>query len=156
MRHREPARHDLAARDIHHHAAIVPMVAPAFVDIRGAHGGDVGGRAVGVQREAIQVAAIFRREARDERRTPQRAEAMRGAGLGEAGEERIYEDGRAIRAQRDVVAVHVARGVGELRHVEAIKAHARSRCRRALPRWQRVFKTPELVERGKPKRLRIG
>jgi hypothetical protein len=62
MGHREAAGHDFARFDIHHHATIPASLAPAIGGIGVADGGHVGGLAI-AHRQAIEMAAIFRRQA---------------------------------------------------------------------------------------------
>ena len=66
---------------------------------------------------------------------------MRHRGCGEAGEQRVDEHHAAVGHDRHVVDVEIARGPGELRHVEAIVTLMR------LAGRQHVVEPPELVER---------
>jgi len=63
----------------------------------------------------FEVAAILGRELADERRPPQRLEAVAVAHRGDAREQRVDEDRTPVRRDRHVVRVDVARDPGDVR-----------------------------------------
>ncbi len=65
MRHRETTAHDLARRDVDHDAAACTMLAPAIGDVGLGNTGDIGWPTV-AHGQTVQVAAILRRQPRDE------------------------------------------------------------------------------------------
>ena len=149
VRHREVREHALAARDVDQAAALVAAVAPAGGHVRAAHGRDEGRTPAG-HREAVQVAAILGREARDERRLPERREAVALRERREAAVRGVDEDDAAALVDRDVVDVEVAGGVRLARHVEAVEAVVQ------LARRERVVELPELPARAQQQPVRRG
>src|SRR5205085_4875453 len=107
VRHRQATCDVFAGRYFNHHPAIAPVLAPAFMHIRRAHRRHERGGAV-AHREAVEMAAIFRRETRDEGRLPDWAKAMRVTRSGETGEEGIHENRPARVIERDIVSVDIA------------------------------------------------
>jgi hypothetical protein len=97
------------------------------------------------------MAAIFGGELGDKGRLPHDAEAVRLARRGDAGEECVHKNGALVAVEGDVVCIHIAGGVAELRDVEPVIAAGRGRAGR-----QCIFKPPELINGTHPQRLRIG
>src|SRR5262245_59524366 len=91
MRHRQAAGHDLAARDIHDDAAVVPPFTPALGHIRAAHRGHKSCTR-SVHGETVQVAAILRHQGGEKFWSPHGAKARCLADCGEATVECIDEN----------------------------------------------------------------
>jgi hypothetical protein len=85
------------------------------------------------------VAAVLGHQLADERRLPDRFEAVAGAQHGEATEVGIDENEPLVLVENHVVHVQIPRGVGEAGHVEAVVAVV------LLPRREAVFDLPDLV-----------
>src|SRR6201989_3030496 len=96
------------------------------------------------------MAAILRRQARDEAWTPDRPEALPRRRPGQEGEQRIDEERPAVAVDTEIVNVEIAGRVSELRHIKAIIAVM------DLARLERILESPELIERRHPERLAIG
>ena len=94
------------------------------------------------------MAAVLGRQLADERRPPERREAVGLADRGEAAEQRVDEHDPALGVEGDVVDVEVARGARDLRHVEPVVALVR------LAGLERVVEPPELEQRRQEQRLR--
>ena len=148
VRHRQAAGQHLAGGDVDDAAAIVAAVAPAVGDVAAADRGDVARRPV-LHRQAVEMAAVLRRQFTDERRFPHRPEAMPFAGGGETAEQGIDENHPAVGVDGDVVDVEIAGGVADLGNVEPVVALV------CLSRCQRVLEPPELIQRGHPQTVTV-
>jgi hypothetical protein len=146
VRHREVAEDDLARGDVDQAAAFVAPLAPAGRDVGAADRGHVRRTALR-HGEPVQVAAVLGREARDERRLPERREAVALGQRGEAGVGGVHEHDAAVRSHGDVVHVEGAGRVRAAGHVEAVEAVVERAGR------QRVRELPELPARAHPEPL---
>jgi hypothetical protein len=95
VRHRQAGGDDLAAGDVDDDATVGAMVAPAVDDVGLADRGDVRRSAV-LHRQSVEVAAILGREPAEERRAPERLEAVRLGERRQAAEEGVDEDQPAV------------------------------------------------------------
>ena len=96
------------------------------------------------------MAAVLGGQPAQERRPPQRREAVALVERRQAAEARVDEDDPAAGLDGDVVDVEVAGGVADARDVEPIAALVE------LARPQDVLEAPELVERTHPQRLAVA
>ena len=78
VRHRQSRGHRLTGGHVEHGAAVVAGLAPPTGFVRVSHHGDEGRGPVS-HRQAIEVAAVLRRQLGDERRPPARHEAVAGS-----------------------------------------------------------------------------
>ena len=155
VRHGQARRHDLAAGDVQHHAAIDAAFAPAIGDIAAADRGDVG-RPGAIHGQAVQVAAILGGQGADEGRAPERTETRRVAEGGEAAEGGVDEDrpgrGHALHLpDADVVDVEAAGDAGLARDEAAVGAVGGSHAG-----WHVVAEAPEHGLSAGPERVAIG
>ncbi len=107
MRHRQAAQHRLAGGDVDEHAAVGAAVAPAVGHVGIGDQRDVAWP-LALERQPVEVAAVLGRELADERRPPQRLEAVTVAHRGDAREQRIDEHRPPVRRECHVVGVDVA------------------------------------------------
>ncbi len=96
------------------------------------------------------MAAVLGGELGDEGRLPEHAESVRGRERGEAGEQRVDEHDAPVAHHADVVDVEVAGGVGDARHVVAVRGVGR------LVGAEDVLEAPDLEQGGDDETLRIG
>src|SRR5580658_2464029 len=76
--------------DVDEHTAVPFSLAPAVEGVVLSQSGDVARLAIN-HSQAVQMAAVLRRQRRDKRRPPARHEIVSGAAGAEAGEARIHE-----------------------------------------------------------------
>ena len=88
-------------------AAVGAPVAPAVDGVGLAHGGDVA-RHAALHGEPVQMAAVLLDDLRDERRLPQRREAVARGRRGEAVVKRIDENDASVLELPDIVGVELA------------------------------------------------
>lgn len=119
MWHREPAANDLAAHNVDDDAAVTAMVAPTVIGVGIRYRGHEDGFAL-AHGETVEMAAVLRSQPADEGRLPQRHEAMRRAGLGEAIEQRVDEDGWSAVDGCQVVRIEIAGRIAHLGDEEGV------------------------------------
>ena len=128
VRHRQPARDDLARLDVDHHAAGALVGAPALARVPRAQRGDEARLAV-AHREAVQVAAVLGRVAGHEARPPARHEAVLVVERAQAGEQRVHVPALG-RRERHLVDVDVAGDVDVAQQVDRVVDVRRREARR--------------------------
>lgn len=150
MGHRQALGDHFVGGDVDHHAAVAPLVAPAVDDIGGRHRGDVARHTV-LHRQTVEVAAVLRRKARDERRPPHRLEGMNRAVGGEAGIFGADEDQPAGGVDAHLVHVEVGNGLAAARHIKAVEVLVG-----ALVGTQDILEAPDLREAREQQPLAVA
>ena len=91
MGHGQPPRHDLVTRHVDDAAPVVAPVPPAVYDVGLSHSGYVTGLAV-FHGQAVQVAAVLRRQTRDELRSPETLKVEPRTDRRQATEQCVHKD----------------------------------------------------------------
>src|SRR5690606_7521098 len=96
------------------------------------------------------MAAILRREARNERRLPERAKAVREAERSEAGKLGVHKNNATIPIHAQLMHIKIARRLRIARHIVAVEAIHR------LPGRENILQPPYLMLPRKIEPLRCG
>ena len=148
MGHRQTGCDDRVRPHIHDAAAVSPAVPPGISDITLADAGHIPRLAV-FHRQSVQMTAIFRRQFAQKGWLPQWNKAVPLAGGRQATKQSVDEDDLTVGIDRYVVNVEVPRDVADLGDVDPVKPIHN------LTGLQRIFETPELIQRRHPQRLAV-
>jgi hypothetical protein len=151
MRHRQVLGQNAVGLHVDEDAAFVTPLAPAVDHVAAGHCRHIFRRAA-LHGDAVQMAAVLRRELGDEGRLPQRLEAVHLIDGGEAGIFGVDEDQPVVGIDRELMGVNVARRIGHARNIEALVVQRL--LVGELPWSQHILQAPNLGDGGEMDVLR--